>query len=57
MSLVTGSLLQVLRGAPQVRAEARTVFHGFLDEEGIRQRLAESDVFVMTSSLKACLWC
>lgn len=45
-----GPLLQVLRErAAELGAEARTVFHGFLDEEGIRQRLAEFDVFVMTS--------
>ena len=45
-----GPLLQVLRErAAELGAEARTVFHGYLGEEGIRQRLAESDVFVMTS--------
>jgi glycosyltransferase involved in cell wall biosynthesis len=45
-----GPLLQVLRErAAELGAEARTVFHGYLGEEGIRRRLAESDVFVMTS--------
>ena len=27
----------------------RVVFHGYMDETGVRQRLAEADVFVMTS--------
>jgi glycosyltransferase involved in cell wall biosynthesis len=42
------------RAALRERAAAlgiadRVVFHGYMDEAGVRQRLAETDVFVMTS--------
>jgi colanic acid/amylovoran biosynthesis glycosyltransferase len=43
------SLASLRQQAAALGIAERVVFHGYLNESGVRDRLAEADVFVMTS--------